>query len=211
MTIRAFLNKLSLLILSADDDSKDWAKSAHLRSAWNWFFLTTIAASVLNIALVNPLSGYLSGLSDGGFWLRAVKGALIALILLLLFRLTVAYYSYTLKAGRPIDLRSVAFFYATTTIFFGMLYFFTFLVQPDYFTADHSRVIWYPLAEANNPAAWIDRMYFILYSAFKSVGISFHYIEAKSVAVSAMNYIQTIYSFCLVSLFVAGYVNQKAA
>ncbi len=165
---------------------------------------------MLNTALLNPLSGYLSGLTDGGFWFRIVKGALAALLLVLLLRLTVAYYSYTLKAGRPIDLRSVVFFYVLTTIFFGLVYDFTFLVQPDYFTTDHSRVIWYPLAEANESVAWIDRIYFIIYSAFKSVEISFQYIEAKSVVVSAINYIQTIYSFCLVSLLVAGYVNQRA-
>ncbi len=135
---------------------------------------------------------------------------LIVVALLLLFNFTGSYFSYTLHDGRVIRLKSVVTFYGSGTVLFAFAYYFAFLAEPALFEYDAERIHWFASIGQHGLKPWLTKPFFILYSALKSVGISVAYLESKSVLIAMLNYLQALYTFCLVSLLVAGYVNQKS-
>jgi len=210
MTVREFLRKLSGLIASLDEDSKDWLKSPRLRSSWHRFFLSVVVAGAANaVVVVTPLSEYLSQLTEGVFWFRVIMASLLVVVLVCLVALTAAYFSHTIERGHRIRLQSVLFFYMAAVLVFGFIYYFAFLAQPSLFQYDASRIHWFGTIGMRGLKSWSTKLLLLLYSSFRSIGGAFADIHSNSIIVSVINYAQALYSFCLVSLLIAGYVNER--
>ena len=211
MAMRETFRKFSSLVISVDEDSKDWLKSPGLRSAWHRFFGFLLVTVVINVLVaLTPLAVVLARIPDGSYWYRLVMAGLFTVALFLLFKLTVSYFAFTIQQGRLIRLKNVLFFYLAELILFGLLYYFMFLASPVLFRYDATNVHWFSSIGAQGFEQWATKLFFVLYSAFKSVGGSLQYIESESVIVSVVNYVQTLYTFCLVALLIAGYVNQNS-
>lgn len=159
--------------------------------------------------MVTPLSELLSRTNNGVFLYRVFMLILNLVGTILLFSVTFNYFKYTIDKGNSIKFQVVLFFYLFSVILFGYLYYFSFFSSPHLFQYDTAYIVWYPVMGSRSSDAWSTKSYFFLYSAFESIGGKFVYLQANSVLISIINYIQTLYGFSLVSLLIAGYINQK--
>ena len=207
MKDKGFLREISELFLKNFLD--DWLNEPSLRSLWHSFFVYMISVLVISI-IVNflPIYDILSNINNGFFAYRVLWSCFFTIGIFLLLVVTFNYYKFTIEKGNPVNFVSVLFFYIVTTMLFGLLYYEVFYASSTLFNYDSSRLTWIP--EISRSAAnWANKFYFFLYSALVSVGGNFVYVQSNSVIVSIMNYVQTLYSFSLVSLLIAAYINQK--
>lgn len=138
-------------------------------------------------------------------------GAFMGIAVFFLFRLAASYFSFTLRLGRPIRLGTVFSIYLAGTMLFAMVYYFAFLAEPKLFQFDAKHIHWFATVGSRSVDSWGTKLLFLLYSALKSVGGTLPYLESNSVLASVCNYVQSLFTFCLVSLLFAGYVNQKTS
>ncbi len=207
MKNKGFLHKFSDLVLD-HPVTNDWLKNPPLRSSWygllvyifSFLFISTIFRST-------PLLDYLSEMEYGVLGYRVFMTILATLGLVLFFQLTFHYFRHTIGQGNSIRFGNVLTFYLGEISFFALLYYFLFYVNPEFFKYNETLVKWSPLIRQLPISS--TKFYFMLYTAFESVGGKSVFIESNSIPVSIINYIQTLYSFCLVSLLIAGYINQK--
>lgn len=208
MQIKALLRKISHLILISEEGSKDWVRSSRMRGAWNRLLVALFATMALNLAVnTTPLAKLLSALRGGAFAFR-IAMALSVLIALAFLCLLLAHYArVTLEGRRKIWFANVVVFYVFWTTLFALLYYFLFLAAPNFFSVDSDLVQWN--ANLNLSTTWSAKMHFMLFSALDSMGISYPPIDV-GVEVAIVRYLQRLYSFSLIALLIAGYVNQHA-
>jgi hypothetical protein len=193
--------------------SSEWRKSPRLRNTFHLFSVWFALAVVINIVATNsPATAFLNKSNESIYLFRLIYAGIGVIALIIWIRLTVLYFRYTLEGGRPIVLGNIFTFYAVSILIFGIIYQFIFLSHPEFYILKDNLVHWpSTIGQMNDAKGWGIKALFLLYSAFNSVGSSFSSIATKSIVVEIINYFQVLYGFSLVSLFVAGYVNQKAA
>lgn len=208
MKSKGFLQEFSDLYLK--DFLDDWLKESSLRSLWRTFVVYIGLVILIGVIIMFfPLSNTLSKTNNGAFIYRAFMSFFVLCGLFLWFITTFSYYKFTIGKGNPIEFASILFFYVVSTVLFGFVYYFLFYASPNLFNYDELHIYWSPVVGERTIDNWANKLYFILYSAMVSVGGNFVYVESNSVLVSITNYAQTLYSFSLVSLLIAGYINQK--
>ena len=210
MRNKGFLKQVSDLIIKTDEDSKDWIKSRRLRSTWYIFILWALLGVTISFIIgISPLAETLSKTNSGVQIVRGLMFAHALVLLIIWFSLTFYYFKFTIEQGHPIKFDSISTFYLGMVGFFGVLYVYTFYMNPNLFQYNSSHIYWSSTLASRTYESWSTKIHFILYSAFESIGSKSTYVESNSVLVSLLNYIQTLYCFSLVSLLIAGYVNQK--
>ena len=210
MQIKQFLAQFADLLVKSDEASRNWTSWGPLRLAWRRFVALLILVALTSVLVAStPLSIVLGNLSNGVYSYRVATAVAMALLIFQLGLLTVRYFQFTLLGKREVKLLNVLFFYIAQVFAFGILSFFIFLAEPTYFRVDPQAVTWWDSIGDKTAAAWKTKIYFVLYALFKSAGGSFDYIESRSLLTAFVNLVQSIYTFALVALLVAGYVNQR--
>lgn len=212
MQSKGIIQQISDILLKGDPAKADWLKEPNLRFWWHAFIVYIVfCVGIILVVSTTPLTGYLSQINNGAFGYRVFSSFFYLIGLFFLFILTFHYFKYTIEKGNSIKFENVIYFYFASIILFGMLYYFSFNAVPDFFQYDKLRIIVSPSLGSSDYTNWSTKFHFLLYSAFESVGGKFVYVQSNSVLVSIINYAQTLYSFSLVSLLIAGYINQKTS
>jgi hypothetical protein len=209
MSFMRFIDNLADLVAFSDAESRDWLSDPPLRTAWRTFFLSMCLVAFINGGVtLTPLAELFNQQPSWVQAFRAVMAACMAVLIGLLVILTAAYFRFSLSGGRGVRLSNVVTFYVTEVCFFGMLYWFIYLMEPTWFQTD-SNVKWIAEIGERGTSSWSTKASFLLYSLFKSTGTSFRAVDGVGLVPALVGYAQTLYSFALVSLLVAGYINQK--
>jgi hypothetical protein len=209
MKLLTFIDHLADLLAFSDVDSKDWLSDPTLQASWRLFVLSVISVFAFNsVVVLTPLAEVLGQYPAGMYAFRVSMAVCAAALIGFLAILTTSYFRFSLSAGRGVRISNVVYFYLLEVVLFGMLYYFIFLTEPNWFQTDQS-IKWTTQLGDRSTTSWITKLSFILFSLFKSTGSSFRSIESLGLVPALVNYAQTLYSFALVSLLVAGYINQK--
>lgn len=206
MTTRTLLEKLINLILESDEASSDWSNHTPL-------FRCVSVQVILMVLLV--LVGFASTVVLTDFLTNSVTATLIyrttmvvlALANVIAVIITVYYYSsYVFSKRGRMYLQNVLLFYTLSVLFFGVAYFYLYLLHPVLFVINPpSMAIPSSLGRVSRAL----RFEFFLYSGLQSVNGGYYRIHPNSSIISVLAFAQTLFTIVLVSLLIASYVNDK--
>jgi hypothetical protein len=205
-----FFHDVSDLFLKFIKSTNEWKESPSLITAWKRLLFLVLFTVVANIIVAHtPIIFYINEISNGPYNYKVAMAFIFLISLILHAALTIEYFKYALNNNRSINFGNIIFFYILSIILFGTLSFYIFQAEPSFYQYSSEHILWNDKLGNRAPSMFLTKMYFILYSLFKSIGGNFIYIESKSLLTSMLIFIQSLYSFALVSLFVAGYINQR--
>ncbi len=209
MNIKHFVARLAELLLESDEGTKDWITVQTLRRTWYGLCGVILAALILRF-LQAPFGTILSTSEGATLAYRITNLILLLLLQGFIFLLAFRYYVYILSHKASIRLVNVVNFYVLSCIIFASIYRATYTICITTFAYNNPPTRINPVM--NMPDYWGNlRMLgdFLLFSCFQTVNSTYYKIHANSVYVSILTYFQSLFTFALVTLLIASYVNQK--
>jgi hypothetical protein len=211
MNIRQMLIRIAELLMESDRGTKDWVSVPQLRHAWYLFCGCTLAFLASNWMGRLWFEPIMVSSAKAALSYRVLQLTLALSMQSCIFFLALRYYQFAISQKASIRFDNIVTFYLLSTLVFAFIYYWTFTIAPSWFIYHDPPYI---IGSTFNPNIGIElriRMEgeFILFSAFTSVNGSFYKVQAHSMFVGLLVYIQCLSTFALLGLFVALYVNQK--
>jgi hypothetical protein len=208
---KPFLFQIVDLFLTSEEGSKEWINYKPLlvsSYAMVILFLCYLMYSTIFINLIRHLlktSALLTMLSRWGFLVLNVA------IMVNLIIETYYYYRFVITKKAHIYLSHILVYYSATIFICGLVYISIYMLDRTcvrYINPPFQVTELYNL-DVTALAHYRMILDFVLYSAFKSLTGNYFAIESNSVIVSIINWIQSLYTLSLISLFISSYVVDK--
>jgi hypothetical protein len=205
-----FLAKIANLFLQSEEGTKDWVSVRQLRLSWYLTCGVSVAYAVLWVARM-PFEGVLMSCAAATLVYRlgglVLEIALEASVMLL----AAQYFRFALSRKVAIRLGNIVVLYAFSTLLFGAIYASIYLIDTNCFVFSQPPFV--VKATVGTGELWaklVMQMQFFIFSGLQSIGGSFYRIQGHSIFVSALGYIQSVFSIALLSLLIAYYVNRES-
>jgi hypothetical protein len=206
-----FLRQLAELLLVSDESTKDWLSHGPLLRVWYGFCGVFLGLCLLAFSRL-PLQPLLAASAHATLAYRLFVLAGVVLFEALLFLLAFNYYTMAVSQKVAIRLDNVFWFYFLSVVIFGSIYVCVYHICPGCYIYPSP-----PLIHSSTSSSfdfWRNlriNCEFVLFSAFESVNGSFYRIQAQSIFVSILIYIESLFTLGLVALFIASYVNHQTS
>jgi len=208
MKIRSFAQKIADLVLTSDEGTEDWIRVGPLRISFYWWLGSIVGYFVLTV-----IGLQLEIFATSKFAAATLRFVLIAILIGGiggLFTMCRLYYAHVLRRTVGLSLNNVVFFYVAAVVMFGTCYNQLYRVNASLFSYPNPpvtpNVLW-----VSSPLEYqLQRLDFLLFSALQSVNGGYYRISSHSLIISALGYIQAVFTICLLALLVAAYVNRKS-
>jgi hypothetical protein len=197
--------KIENLILESEASSSDWVNVISLRRC---SYVLTLLMLLLLIDFIFIPFTFLELFQASANATRIHRWSVFFLCAsFVIWTITTAlfYFREALSKGLSIYLSIVLLFYGFSVSFFGLTYFYLFLLFPNLFIIDGAILV-IPPTYGKIPTSKFE---FLLFSAFQSVNGSYYSIRVNSAWASLITYIQSVFTIALIALLIASYVNQK--
>lgn len=193
------------LLLTSDESFADWVKVPRLRNSCILIAVLSLIAFFISFILF-PL--FVNANANAVFIFRSCQLFVWLLLVTAFFILNFNYFQYILTKHYPIRLDNVIFFYFIHIIIFGYIYSSIYFLFPDFYIYKDPPVK--PSQELLiSFKVTLGRLNFLLFSALQSVNATFYRISLNSIIPSILSWVQSLYSFAIIALLIASYVNQK--
>jgi hypothetical protein len=199
------------LVLRSEEGSKDWVNDKRLFDAACALFFATLFYWLFSFVFgYTPLIESIVTDEGRSYYMRIALAIMYTVLLLFVLNFNAAYFFYTLGKGNRVHLVAIAGFYMMSLLLFTSIYFELYMIEPRLYAVNSGLISPVLIMDGYRAKTWWIRFLFGLYSAMRTVGSPISDIQGNSILISVVNYVQTLYNFILVSLFVAGYVSQRA-
>ncbi|MCK4860049.1 MAG: hypothetical protein KAS87_05780 [Candidatus Omnitrophica bacterium] len=207
MRTKEFLIRIANLFLQSEKASADWVNVPILRRCWYVLCVVLLGVFSINLIILNSALYDILAKSVGATMFYRTAMAIIYL-LLSFFMITYSffYYRYVVSTQKKLYLQNIIFFYISSIFIFGLSYGWLYYINQKLFIYQNPPVVISPLFMRY---PWSLKIDFILFSAFNSLSGNFFKIQCGTTFVSLLSYIQSLYTYILIALFVASHVSQR--
>lgn len=209
------LNLIQLSRLVADlcllsEGSEAWVREPAIRRTWHALFFTTIGVMLFNWVFFPFVPGQVIENVVFTFYFRLGMVTVSLWILFLILVLSYQYYRFLLLTGKDLRFRSIFLLFVTAVLIFSIHYKHLYFLEFSLFEYPDSPVVLGPALERLGILrSLIISVDFVVYSFCTSLSLDYPRITSASMIVSALNIIQVLYSYCVVALLVATFVQKS--
>jgi hypothetical protein len=210
MKTTEFALKIADLFLKSERETSGWTRVKSLRRCWYFLFFYVFFFVLTSIGVtVSPLRRVIESSAAYTSIYRVFGIISWSIISGLVVALAALYFRYVIRSKHPVVFRNVINFYSFSLISWMMLYQTTYLLYPGSFIYHNPPLSPSPVLIESGKLLLV-RLDFLLFAALQSLGGSYYKIRATSILTATFVWVQCLFTFSLVALLIASYVNQKS-
>lgn len=204
--------KIIDLLLVSDKASKDWIKEKSLLISVYIFASSITVYGIFILINLMFFEDILNNSENSTLIYRIISLGLEIIILISLLCVVYNYYRYLIKKNTKVYISNIIYFYLGILFIYTSIYLSIYRIDQTSFKYTNPPYIITKTAQSQENGITFKvykmKIHFLMYSSFKSLTGNYFLIKTNSTAISILNWFQSLISICLISIFVASYVNQ---